>query len=249
MNHDAVEKALCGRYVQLSDGAGYIESQMTFPKDGSLVGAYVLDAGNGKLVVTDDGDTAFNIARCGTEITAQRHKSYAQIAEQYGLALNKEGVLSTSCNLDELPYALARYLQAVSALAAKGLKQRPTDSERFEQLIGGILELQYGIRLTKRAEVTGLSGHQLRFPFAIDLETPAATLIQTVSATEDEVIQWKAVYEAGGKFKDIRSARGDVRLIAILEGSRDADKASRFFSGDADVLIYSEGQPLLLEAA
>lgn len=247
MNHNAIAHALCGTYTRLSDRSGYIESPMAYPSDGTLIGAYVVDAGNGLLHVTDDGDIAFHMAVAGAEISSNRLKTYQATAASFGISFGDDGVVRATCAHDQLIETLARYLQAASAVTIKGLKHRPKDDERFERVVLGLLLARYGDRVRQRVQIMGLSGHQLRFPFSITTNAGNEALIQTVSSV-NEVIHWKAVYEAGGKFKDVRAARPDAPLIAILEGSRDAQLASRYFSDTASVLIY-EGGPLDLDFA
>lgn len=240
MNHDSLAHAICGHYTAISAVSGYIESPLAFPLDGTLIGAYVLESGPGRFVVTDDGDVAFHVAAAGADITAARMKAYRSIAEEHGLSLNDDGVISATCDDGELTGVLSQYLQAVSAIAAKGLNHRPRDEERFARIVGAALANRYGDRLLKRAEVTGLSGHQIRFPYALDIGRERRAYVQPIAA-DSGVIQWKAVYEAGGKFKDLRAARQDAPVIAVLEASRDADRASGFFADTASVLIYQGG--------
>ncbi|PWQ87129.1 hypothetical protein DKY64_04770 [Stenotrophomonas maltophilia] len=240
MNHNAIAHALCGRYTPLTEHSGYIESPFEYPVDGTLIGAYVLDAGGGTVRVTDDGDVAFHVAVAGAEITSPRIKAYRSVAEMYGISMSDDGVLAAVCREDELTEVLARYMQAAAMIAEKGVRHRPREDERFERIVHQVLLARYGERLSRRPEVVGLSGHILRFPFAIATPNGRQAYIQTVAA-EAEVIQWKAVYEAGGKFKDVRAARGDAPLVAILEQSRDADRASRFFADTASVVVYEGG--------
>ncbi len=240
MNHDALAHAICGQYTAISAGSGYIESPLAFPVDGTLIGAYVMEVGPGRFVVTDDGDVAFHVASAGADITPSRLKTYRSIAEEHGLSLNEEGVISATCGDAELTGVLSRYLQAASAIATKGLKHRPRDEERFTRIVGAALANRYGNRLRKRVEVTGLSGHQIRFPFALDIGRERRAYIQPIAA-DSGTIQWKSVYEAGGKFKDLRAARRDAPVVAVLEASRDVDRASGFFADTAAVLVYQGG--------
>lgn len=237
MNHDAIATALCGRYVQLTPDSGYLESNWWLPEDGTMIGAYVSDAGDGRVRVTDDGDLLFNVAVGGAHLTAARQRRYGELARSHGLALEDNGILSTVCGIDELPAVMARYVQAASAIAHAGLRHRPKDEERFERIIGELLEKQFGKRLQRRPQLVGISGHQLRFPFALDLDRPRETVIQTVAA-DDGKTNWKAAYEAGGKFHDIRPARPNLRLIAVLEQGDDTGKVARYFADAADVVIY-----------
>lgn len=246
MNHDAIATALCGRYVELAEGSGYLESNWEFPSDGTLIGAYIVAAEGGRVRITDDGDIVFNAAVAGANITRNRTARYRTLVENFGLTLGDDGIISQTCSLDELPYVVARYMQAASAVAQASLKHRPKDNERFERIIGTLLEAKFGNRVTRRPEVIGISGHQLRFPFGLDVDGKNPALIQTISADDDQT-SWKSVYEAGGKFSDIRPARRNLRLIAILEAAKDTEKAGRYFADAADVVVY-DGGPLALAA-
>ena len=246
MNHDAIATALCGRYVKLAEGAGYLESNWVFPSDGTLIGAYIVEAEGDRVRITDDGDIVFNASVAGAQVTRNRASKYRGLAETYGLTLADDGVISTTCALEELPYAVARYMQAAAAIAQASVKHRPKDAERFERIIGTLLEAQFGARVTRRPEMVGISGHQLRFPFGLDLSKDLPTVIQPISA-DDGQTSWKAVYEAGGKFSDIRPVHPGLRLIAVLEAAQDTEKAGRYFADTADVIVY-QGGPLLLAA-
>lgn len=246
MNHDAIATALCGRYVKLANGSGYLESNWTLPADGTLIGAYIVEDRDGLVRITDDGDVTYNAAVGGAHLTAARVKAYRALAYQHGLTLDDDGVLSATCSVEDLPHTVARYMQAASAIGYASLKHRPKDDERFERIICSLLEAQFGRRLTRRPEVVGISGHQLRFPFGLDMEGKKPTLIQTIPA-DDGRTNWKSVYEAGGKFKDIHSVRSQFRLIAVLEAAEDTVRAGRYFADAADVIVY-EGGPLLLAA-
>jgi hypothetical protein len=132
MNHDAIATGLCGRYTKPAEGAGYLESNWAFPSDGTLIGAYILAAEDGRVRVTEDGDIVFNAAVAGAEITRSRATRYRDLAAGFGLTLGGDGVMHTICNMDELPYAVARYMQAAGAVAQASLKHRPKGDERFE---------------------------------------------------------------------------------------------------------------------
>lgn len=248
MNHDLVAKALCGRYVRLSDTSGYLESNHITLDDGTLIGAYVVDAGNGHFLITDDGDTTFRATVAGADITGSRLKRYKDLAESHGVALVDGGRLSARCESPErLPFVLASFIDAAGEIAALSVKHRPKDQERFEALVGKGLAAAYRTGVSRRPTYTGLSGHQIVFPFALKLPDQLETIIQPV-ASKDGKLLWGNVYEAGGKFKDVRGARDDLRLVAVLEQSEGTDRARRYFADTADVVVYRGGEPLKLVA-
>lgn len=245
MNHDAIATALCGRYVKLAENSGYLESNWAFPNDGTLIGAYLVAVEDGRIRITDDGDIVFNAAVAGADITRPRAARYRVMAESFGMTLGDDGVMSATCSVEDLPYVIARYMQAASAISQASLKHRPKDDERFENIIGILLEEKFGKRLVRRPEMVGISGHQLRFPFGLDLNTRKPILIQTISA-DDGQTNWKSVYESGGKFSDIRPVRQSTRLVAVLEAANDTENAGRYFADSADVIIYGGGELALV---
>ncbi|UWX03601.1 DUF1828 domain-containing protein [Pseudoxanthomonas sp. NC8] len=244
MNHDAIKHALCGRYVPLTESSGYLESNWALPNDGTLIGAYVIAAGDDRVHLTDDGDVMFNAAAAGSDITPARAASYRKVAESFGVSLSENGAIGTTCLVQELPQTIARYVQAACAIANTSLKHRPQEEdERFERIVGALLSRQFGNRVTRRPELIGISGHQLRFPFAIDFNRERPVLIQTIGA-EDGRLNWKVIHEAGGKIIDLKPLDRPYRFVAVLEAANDSEQASRYFADTADVVIY-DGSPIL----
>lgn len=241
MEHDAIARALCGRYVRLADDAGYVESPISFPSDGTLLGAYVLGRKDGTLTITDDGDLAFLASVAGANLTKSRFDRYRRIADEFGVQLGDDGRLTATCVPDQLQFVLGRFLTAASAIATISVLHRPREDERFERLVGDLLRKQFTGRVTERAEVQGMSGHTLRVPFALDYGRENPVLVQPIAA-HDRRTNWGAVYQTGGKFKDIRSLNDSYRLVAVLEASNDTDGARRFLVDVADVSVYDGGE-------
>lgn len=246
MNHDAIAKALCGRYTRLSDASAYIESNLASHEDGGLLGAYVMEAGEGRYLVTDDGDTTFRAMTAGADITPARLKRYRKLAELQGLTLNTNGALSTSCDAQQLPYVLANFINAAGEIAALSVAHRPKDAERFEAIVASGLKATYPKSIIRRPKYNGISGHQISFPFGLRIARSNDAVIQPIASSAGKLLA-HSVYEAGGKFKDVRGAHSDLRLIAVLENSEGVDWARKYFSDMADVVVYSGG-PLQLVA-
>jgi hypothetical protein len=245
MNHEAISTALCGHYTRLSEVSGYLESIYATRGDGALLGAYIIERGLGGLIVTDDGDTLFNAAAIGAEINWNRARAYRKAAESNGVILSEKGELRVETSIEQLTPALSSYFRAALAVSDLAYKHRPSDAERFIRTIGEDLA-RFGGRVTPRPVITGLSGHQLRFHFGLDIAQDDAVMIQAVAASNGS-LKWGDVYETGGKFKDAKAARSHLRLVAVLEDAEDVDKASSFLSDMADVLVY-RGAPLPLAA-
>ena len=240
MKHEQISRALCGRYTQLSETSGYLESHFVFPHDGSLLGAYILEQAGENVLVTDDGNVAFQAAVAGATITASRAATYRAVANRYGIEFDADGKLTAACSVEQLGFVIANFFLASSEIARTSLRHRPGDEERFERTVGEILQAQFGVRVIAKPRLVGLSGHQLQFPFAVDLQTDTPTIIQPIAAM-DGALSWQAVYGAGGKFKDLTALRSDIRLVAVLENATDVGQASNYFADTADVYVYGDG--------
>lgn len=210
-----------------------------------MLGAYIVEQGPESILVTDDGDTLFNAAATGAKITDYRVKSYRKAVEASGARLTPAGEINVETRASHLTAALSNYFRAALAVSDLAYRHRPSDTERFIRTVGEDLA-RYGNRVVRRPTVIGLSGHQLGFHFGIDVTKPEPIMIQAIAAS-DNGLKWNDVYEAGGKFKDAKAARGHLRLVAVLEEARDIDKASSFLADLADVYVY-RGAPLPLAA-
>jgi len=249
MNHRAIASALCGRYTPLGDAHGYLESKLTLPSDGALLGAYLLQPEAGQIVITDDGDTLFQIAVAGAEITKSRAAKYKEIAADYGIELSADGQLTVRCAEESAPVYLARFFEALHRIAFTSLAHRPKTSDRFETLVGEVLFKAYKKRVARNHKVLGASGHQLRFPFVLDAEAVRPVLVQTVASNEGRV-DWSNVYQAGGKFRDVMNNDAvSARRVAVVEPAEEEQiKQARIALGDAaDVILY-RGPDELVEA-
>lgn len=245
MNHDVISSALCGRYTRLSESSGYLESIFPARNDGSLIGAYIVKRPGGVLLITDDGDTLFSAAASMAKITPSRLKSYRKIAKFHGADLSGDGHILLETEQEYLPAAMSNYFRATLAISDMASTHRPSSSERFLSTIGADLA-RFGGRLKPRPKITGLSGHQLSFHFGIDVDRDTPIMIQALAAS-DGTLKWDDVYEAGGKFKDAKAARRDLRLVAVLENAEDVGAGSAFLSDLADVYVY-RGEPLPIAA-
>lgn len=247
MNHEAIASALCGRYVELGATQGYLESQLTSPKDGTHLGAYLFEPQSGRIVITDDGDTLFTAAVAGAEITRSRAAKYKAIAADCGVELSADGHLTVSCDEAHAAYYLARFFEAAQRIAFTSVGHRPKSSDRFETLVGDVLFKAYQKRVARNHKVMGASGHQLRFPFALDPEGEAPVLVQTVASNEGKV-DWSNVYQAGGRFRDVMNNSAIVaRRVAVIEpADQEQVKQARVALGDAaDVILYRGPDELL----
>lgn len=236
-----IASSIDGRFVPLGEHHGYVESPLTVPRDGSLLGAYLFQGDNGAVRITDDGDTLFRVAVAGAELNKFRVARYRAIAAEYGITLNDVGELVTGNNAGTLP----AFFAAAHRIAIESLGHRPKTASRFTRIVGAALERTMPKRVTRRHAVVGASGHQLTFPFAVDATSDRATLIQPIPADNGKV-DWAHVYQANGKFRDVMNSGIRVRRLAVIEPADEAQIAqARVALGDtADVLLYAGPESL-----
>lgn len=106
----------------------------------------------------------------------------------------------------------------------------------------GLSKKVAGEHLQPNVTVQDVSGHQLEFPFVIDLPGSGRHFIQPV-ASGDEQIDWGNVYKPGGKMFDLKSAGADEhQRIVVFEdilGDQELGKAMTFLSVTTSVLLFS----------
>ncbi|MBH1477354.1 MULTISPECIES: DUF1828 domain-containing protein [Bacillati] len=246
MNLTTIANALNGRFVPLGEHHGFIESSLTIPRDGTMLGAYLFDCGDGQIRITDDGDTLFNIAAAGAVINKTKVGKYREIAIEYGVSLTADGELVTSCSEERAGFAVPRYFEAAHRIAISSLVHRPKVSSRFTKVIDEVLTRSMPRRVTRRFTVVGASGHQLMFPFALDTASPNPILLQTVAADEG-CVDWASVYQADGKFRDVMNTGAAIRRVAVIEQADATQIAqARVALGDsADVILFRSPDSLI----
>lgn len=246
MNLSAIANALNGRYVPIGEHHGFVESTLTIPRDGTLLGAYLFDCGNGEVRLTDDGDTLFNVAAAGTVISKSKVSKYRDIATECGVTLTEGGELTANCTEASASIALPRFFEAAHRIAISSLAHRPKVSSNFIGVIDEVLTRAMPKRVTRRFTVVGASGHQLMFPFALDAGSATPILLQTVAADHGDV-DWAGVYQADGKFRDVMNTGAKIRRIAVVEQADATQIAqARVALGDsADVILFQSPELLV----
>lgn len=232
-----IASSIDGRFVPLGDHHGYVESPFTIPRDGTLIGAYLFERDDGTTNVTDDGDTLFYAAVAGADMNKSRVNRYRGIAEEHGITLNDAGELVAVASSSNI---LPAFFTAAHRIAIESMGHRPKPAGRFSRIVGEALDKAIPKRVTRRHAIVGASGHQLTFPFAVDVRSERPTIIQPIAA-DDGRVDWGQVYQAGGKFRDVMNSGIRVRRLAVIEPANDDQLAqARVALGEtADVLLYT----------
>lgn len=246
MNHAEVIAKLGPSYRPLSEVSGFFDTTLTIPGDGSSIGAYLVQAPNGSIRITDDSNTLFAAMVHGVTHTAARVKAMRAIAASCGVLLSDDGAIEVECDLQSVPYYVARFTEAADRIAYVSMGMKPKKSSRFERYVGAALVATFGARMTRNAVLVGASGHDLKFPFVVDMEGNQPMVIQPVPAEEGRP-KWSNIYSAFGKLSDLKSNLGMTsHRLALVESTDEQSnrQATTAIAGAAQVVIVREGDDL-----
>jgi hypothetical protein len=224
----------------VSDSVFYLESPISLAFDGNLIGAYVQNMGNGSFRISDNADTLFSAMTHGVRPTAAKGRKLAELVAMSGLDLSDDGEIFKACSEDQLPFYLARFIEAAEHVGFACNKLRPSPVSRFDRVIETVLRSAYPSQLKTDFYIIGASGHQLTLPFALVDDSRETTLIQTIP-TKNGKVDWSLVYRAVGKMLDIKNAHSDAHRAVILEPGDEGEsrKAATALADAAEVLIYT----------
>lgn len=217
MNCLQIKETLGYQCTPIKEGVFFLNSSFTHGYDPESLGAYVVDSGNGRMTITDDGNQLYTAQTHGVNLTAHRCKKLDDMLAAYRLSITADGEVAGTCKTDEIGHFLHRYFEASIRLSDAIWEMFPGAPKSFEDKVGDILKK--GIparRITKNFTIQGASGHQLTFPFAIDAQTDHAKVIQPIS-TRGQDPRWSTVMQTLGKLVEFKQAHESARAFVILE--------------------------------
>lgn len=231
----------------VADGVIYASTPLAMPFYGNALGGYIQDLGNNRVRISDNADTLFEAITHGVKHSRDRALHIKELAKSFGMEFTDFGELAVVCSLDKVDYFFSRFIEASFALASSTLDWHPAHkkSGAFRRAVSSILTREYKERLTKNVKVTGSSGHQLVFHFAIDSEKPEERLIQTISSS-NSCVDWGVVYGTLGKLIDVSRVSEAKRLVVIesVDGDELAN-ASTLLSEKATVIPFTDDGSLI----
>lgn len=125
MRHAKLTQALSLRCTQVSDDVTYLETNVTTPVSGTIVGGYVQTLGEGRVRLSDNGQTLFEaLSRGGIPNKINVH-AVEKLAKQFGVGISDEGEVFAECDEGELVGLFPRYAEAIYAIDAAALEWPP----------------------------------------------------------------------------------------------------------------------------
>ena len=222
------------------NGALRLWSPFTFD-DGEHLGLFLEPSINGQWLVTDHADTLMHASAHGAKLTQPRlDKIRAQFAD---VKISQDGAIIAVTGQENLARTVTEVLNTAIAIShAEGSWKPKAREQKFIAAVGQELEAVAGKKLQRNITVSGVSGHQIEFPFAIDDPAADRQFIQPV-AYSDERIDWGNVYKASGKMFDLKSAGAEEnqRIVIVEDSPSDEElgKAVTLLSYTAMVLLFS----------
>jgi hypothetical protein len=245
MNCAEIGNAFGLKCTHIRDDLVYMESPISLAFDGNLIGAYVQDIGRGRIRISDNADTLFHAMSVGVVPSAPRGKRLAGMAAEYQMNLSEGGELFAACNKEEVPFYLARFIEAAVSISHACEQWQPVAESKFEKIVLRALRASFPRQVKRNFEIRGASGHQLKFPFALDVGSDTPQVIQAIGSQNDHP-NWPSVYHTLGKMIDLKNAVPMARRIVVLEQSDalEISRAATALSECASVLIYSSQEQL-----
>jgi hypothetical protein len=250
MNCADISRQLGFQCRHISDGLTYIQSPLTLAFDGAAIGAFVQDIGRGLVRITDNSDILFTAMTHGIAPDQRRSRKFGEIAKLSGMSFSENGELHTVCSQDEAGFQIARFIEAASRIGDACDDMLVIHVPKFQRKVGSILARRYKESLRRDFVLSGASGHQLTFPFVINIGRPDQMVIQTIAAGSSGKPNWASIYGAVGKMGDLKNSRDRTKRTIILEQGEEqsTQQAMVALAESASIVVYDGNNQHLYDA-
>ncbi|WP_454735460.1 DUF1828 domain-containing protein [Cupriavidus necator] len=187
--------------------------------DGELAKFYLAQPSADSFYITDASDTARHVSAHGGRITKSRVDAVLQHHGVRHATIDGELAIVAQGRLIDMQEALWDAVKLALGLSSNTENWQPKFAQtKFKTLVYEALELELGKnRIVTEAKVVGASGNQIEFPFAVRREDSSLCYVQPIGLNRVRAIDWPAVYQAHGKFFDLKRASEISNRLAILE--------------------------------
>jgi len=117
MNLAELETLLQVQLRTISDDLVYLQTPLTLAFDGNHLGVYVEHLGSERYRLSDNAELLFTALAAGMKATGKRGEQLKLAVNQHQLQLSQQGELFCTCTQDELPYWVARFLDASAGIS------------------------------------------------------------------------------------------------------------------------------------
>ena len=223
MISDHLQTLTTWQVIQAGENAVRIASPFTYGDDGACITFSIFQPSPNSFFLSDDGASIMQAAIFGTEMDKKKLLSLNQTAGVHYAQFAENGEIQASGSWQVLQFALFDAAKLALALSFRLPKWLPKFNQmRFRNLVESTLRRDIPAQnIVKDYKTTGISGHQLVFPFA--LTTPERNVLIEPIALKDGKIDWASVYQAHGKFSDLKRLDTHNKRLAILEGDETSE--------------------------
>lgn len=190
----------------------------TLGTDGQRAAFYIAQPSDNTFYLTDGCETAVHAEQHGIVLTKKRFDTLNSTSGVTLAQFDSEGSIVASGAIEDMPSALWDAVKLAMALSFKNEKWRPKfEQARFQAIVLAELEAQLGAdRVLREIKANGASGHSVAFPIGVRRTDGLVSVIQPI-ALDGGKINWSLVYQAHGKFFDVKGASEVANRIAIIQ--------------------------------
>ncbi len=186
-------------------------------RNNDCMNVYIGDTPDGKLFITDLGETLGDLEFSGFSLTPQRDEKIRSILAGYGIS-NEAGELIVRGTRDEIPFRLNMLMQAMASVDDMYLLSQSSVRNLFAEDVGNWL-FENDISAVPGPSFTGRSGMSYQFDYAIGRNKHSNTrLIKTVNNPGKQGIQ-NALFG----WEDVKSSRIDCDGYIFLNSLNTKD--------------------------
>lgn len=219
------------KLIQVGENAARVSSPFVFGDDGTCIAFSLFFTGTG-FYLRDHADHAMLADAMGATLNKDKIRSLNETGGVHFAQFDDSGEIQAHGNMDDLQDALFDATKLALSLSFRYEKWLPKfNHARFRASVERTLLRLMPDHIVQNHTVKGISGHDVRFPFAVKKTDGNLTYIETV-AKDGNKLDWAAVYQVHGKFSDVKLNDDPNHRLAFLEnGADDFGAASTLLAG------------------
>lgn len=224
-------------------------SPFTLGEDGQHASFYIASPSDDTFILTDASETAMHAEHMGVALTTRRFNSLNKTCGVSFAKFDASGSIVATGKTEELTFALWDAVKLALSLSFRSDEWKPKYAqEKFKAIVFKELAAQLGAkRIIKEARISAASGNTIEFPIGVKRNDNNVVYVQPI-ALENEKYNWAVIYQAHGKFSDVKAASEIKNRVAILEdgaSSADFGRASNFLGETAEVYTLNHNRKWL----
>ena len=233
--HEQLQALTAWQMIQAGENAARVSSPFVFGDDGTCIAFSLFFTDNG-FYLCDNADQAMLASAMGATMNKDKIRSLNETSGVRLARFDESGEIQAHGDIDDLQDALFDATKLALSLSFRYEKWLPKfNHARFKASVERTLLRLMPDRVIQNHSVKGISGHDVRFPFAVKKTDGNLTYIETVAKDGDK-LDWSAVYQVHGKFSDVKLNDDPNHRLAFLEdGTADFGEASTLLAAVTNI--------------